>query len=60
MHLPLLLLLGHSASILLAQSPPDSTSLFGSEVERKVLLAGVELSQRVSLIGVDHGQAAGD
>jgi hypothetical protein len=59
-HRLLLLFLRHSAGILLAQSPPDGASLLGSEVEREVLLAGVELAEGVALVGVDHGQAAGD
>lgn len=59
-HLSLLLLLRDSASILLAQSSPNGASLLGPEVERKVLLVVIELSQSVSLVGVDHGQAAGN
>ena len=59
-HLLLLLFLGHSACILLAQSPPDGASLLGSEVEREVLLASIEFAESVALVGVDYGQAAGD
>lgn len=60
MSLPLLLLLGNTAGVLLAESPADGASLLGSEVERKVLLLGVELAERVALVGVDDGQGAGD
>lgn len=60
MHRLLLLFLRYSTRILLAQSPPNGASLLRSEVEREVLLAGVELAEGVSLVGVDHGQAAGD
>ena len=60
MHLPLLLLLCYSAGILLTQSPSDGASLLGSEVEREVFFAGIKLAERVSLVGVNDGQAAGD
>lgn len=60
MGLLLLLLLGDSAGILLAQSSSDGTGLLCSEVQREVLLLGVEESQLVSLVGVDDGQDAGN
>lgn len=56
----LLLLLGNPAGILLAESPADGARLLGSEVEREVLLLGVELTERVALVGVDDGQSTGD
>lgn len=56
----LLLLLGDSAGILLAQSSSDGTGLLCSEIQREVLLLGVEESQLVSLVGVDDGQDAGN
>jgi len=37
------------------QSPSDSTGLLWSEIERKVLLLGVEESKLVSLSSVDDG-----
>ena len=60
MGLLLLLLLGDSAGILLAQSSSDGTGLLCSEIQREVLLLGVEESQLVSLVGVDDGQDAGN
>ena len=60
MHLPLLLLLSDSAGVLLAQSPSDGTGLLDSEVERQVLLALVEETELVALVGVDDGQGTGD
>lgn len=60
MHLSLLLLLRHSARILLAQSPPDGARLLGSEIKGKVFLAGVELAESVTLVGVDDGEDTGD
>ena len=59
-HLLLLLFLRDSAGVLFAQSPPNCAGLLGSKVERKVLLAGVELAEGVSLVGVDDCQATGD
>jgi hypothetical protein len=56
----LLLLLGGSAGVLLAQSSADGTSLLCSEVEREVLLLCVEQAQLVSLVGVDDSEDSGD
>jgi hypothetical protein len=60
MRLPLLLLLGDSAGILLAQSSADGAGLFRSQIEREILLLLVEEPQLVALVGVDDGQSAGD
>lgn len=58
--LSLLLLLGDSAGVLLAQLSADGASLLGSEIEREVLLLLVEQAQLVSLVGVDDGQDSSD
>lgn len=55
MSLSLLLLLGDAASVLDAESSADGAGLLGSQVEREVLLLGVELAQGVALVGVDDG-----
>lgn len=60
MHLSLLLFLCHSAGVLLAQSPPNGSRLLGSEVEREVLLAGIEFAEGVTLVSVDNGQDTGN
>lgn len=60
MCLLLLLLLRHSAGILLRQRTADRSGLLGSQVERQVLLLGVEQAQLVALVGVDDGQGTGD
>lgn len=60
MCLLLLLLLRHSAGILLRQRTTDRSSLLGSQVEGQVLLLGVEQAQLVALVGIDDGQGAGD
>jgi hypothetical protein len=56
----LLLLLSNALRILLTQASPDCTGVFRSQVERQVLLLGVEQAQLVALVGVDHGEHAGD
>lgn len=57
---PLLLLRGDAAGILLGESPTNGAGLFGSQVEREVLLLRVELAQRVALVRVDDRQGTGD
>lgn len=56
----LLLLLGHSAGILLAQSATDGAGLLWSEVEGEILLLCVEDSELVALVGVDDGERTCD
>lgn len=58
--LSLLLLLRHSSGILGRESSADGSSLLGSEVEWEVLLALVEDSELVSLVGVDDCEGSGD
>lgn len=45
---------------MLAQPPPNRSCLLWSQVERQVLLLGVEKTQLLALIGVDDGENAGD
>lgn len=56
----LLLLLGDSAGILLAQSAADGAGLLGSQVEGEILLLLVEETELVALVRVDDGEGAGD
>lgn len=56
----LLLLQSDTAGVLLAESPANGAGLLRSEVEREILLLGVELAERVALVGVDDGQGTGD
>lgn len=52
----LLLLEGLAGRLELGESPADGTGLLGAEVERRVLLAGVEEAELSPLLGVDDGQ----
>jgi hypothetical protein len=56
----LLLLLGDTLGILLAQSSADGAGLLCAEVERQVLLVLVEDAQLRALVDVDDGQDASD
>lgn len=58
--LSLLLLLSHSSGILWRQASSNGSGLLCSEIERQVLLALVEDSQLVSLVGVDDCEGSGD
>lgn len=54
-HCLLLLLLCCQRLLVFCQSPSNGTGLLWSEIERKVLLLGVEESELVSLGSVDDG-----
>ena len=58
--LPLLLLLGDSAGVLLGHGAAQGAGLLRAEVEGQVLLFLVEETELVALGGVDDGQDAGD
>ena len=55
-----LLLLRHDRRLMLAQPPPDRSSLLGAQIQRQVLFLRVEEAQLLSLIGVDDGEDAGN
>lgn len=58
--LPLLLLLGDAAGLILGEGTAQGAGLLGSQVEREVLLLLVEETELVALGGVDDGQDTGD
>ena len=60
MRRPLLLLIRQFRRLMLAQAPPNRTSLFWSQVERQVLLLCVEEAQLLALVGIDNGKDAGN
>ena len=51
---------GDSGSVLLRQGSSQSSGLLGSQVLWNQLLAGVQLSDALSLVGVDDSQNSGD
>ena len=60
MRLLLLLLLRLQRLLVLGQTAADSTGLLGSQIERKVLLVGVEETELVPLVRIDNGHDLGD
>lgn len=45
---------------MLTQPPSNRSCLLWSQIERQVLLFGVEKAQLLALVGVDDGENAGD